>query len=94
MNRLRPGGWRRLLTTLAGLERTTPPAQPIEPITAREEEVLLTIARGRTNAEIAEEVHITVSTVKAHVAALMNKIGARNRVEVAMWAYETKRVNE
>jgi DNA-binding NarL/FixJ family response regulator len=32
--------------------------------------------------------------VKTHVAALMNKLGARNRVEVAMWAYETKRVKE
>ncbi|MCR1785817.1 response regulator transcription factor [Nocardioides carbamazepini] len=83
---------RRLLTTLAGLERATPPAQPIEPLTEREEEVLLTVARGRTNAEIAEELHITLSTVKTHVAALMNKIGARNRVEVAMWAYETRRV--
>ena len=85
---------RRLLTTLAGLERATPPAQPIDPITEREEEVLLTVARGRTNAEIAEELFITVSTVKAHVASLMNKIGARNRVEIAMWAYETKRVRE
>ncbi len=85
---------RRLLTTLAGLERATPPAQPIEPLTEREEEVLLTVARGRTNAEIAEELHITLSTVKTHVAALMNKIGARNRVEVAMWAYETARVRD
>ena len=85
---------RRLLTTLAGLERANPPAQPIEPLTEREEEVLLTVARGRTNAEIAEELHITLSTVKTHVAALMNKIGARNRVEVAMWAYETGRVRD
>lgn len=83
---------RRLLTKLAGLERASPPAQPIEALTEREEEVLLTVARGRTNAEIAEELHITLSTVKTHVAALMNKIGARNRVEVAMWAYETRRV--
>lgn len=83
---------RRLLTTLAGLERATRPAQPIEPLTEREEEVLITVARGRTNAEIADELHITLSTVKTHVGALMNKIGARNRVEVAMWAYETKRV--
>ncbi|MET8518461.1 response regulator transcription factor [Nocardioides sp. NPDC004968] len=89
-----PNITRRLLTTLAGLERATPPAQPIEPLTEREEEVLLTVARGRTNAEIAEELTITLSTVKTHVAALMNKIGARNRVEVAMWAYETKRVKE
>lgn len=83
---------RRLLTTLVGLERSAPPTQPIEPLTEREEEVLLTVARGRTNAEIAVELHITLSTVKTHVAALMNKLGARNRVEVAMWAYETGRV--
>ncbi|NYI76809.1 response regulator [Nocardioides panzhihuensis] len=89
-----PNITRRLLTTLVGLERATPPAQPIEPLTEREEEVLLTVARGRTNAEIAEELNITLSTVKSHVAALMNKLGARNRVEVAMWAYETKRVKE
>ena len=89
-----PNVTRRLLTTLAGLERASPPTQPIEPLTEREEEVLLTVARGRTNAEIAEELHITLSTVKTHVAALMNKLGARNRVEVAMWAYETKRVKE
>ena len=89
-----PNITRRLLTTLAGLERATPPAQPIEPLTEREEEVLLTVARGRTNAEIAKELNITLSTVKSHVAALMNKLGARNRVEVAMWAYETKRVKE
>jgi DNA-binding NarL/FixJ family response regulator len=89
-----PNITRRLLTTLAGLERATPPAQPIEPLTEREEEVLLTVARGRTNAEIADELKITLSTVKTHVAALMNKLGARNRVEVAMWAYETNRVKE
>lgn len=83
---------RRLLTTLAGLPPASAPSQPIEPLTEREEEVLLTVARGRTNAEIAEELHITLSTVKTHVGALMNKLGARNRVEVAMWAYETGRV--
>jgi DNA-binding NarL/FixJ family response regulator len=89
-----PNITRRLLTTLASVERASPPTQPIEPLTEREEEVLLTVARGRTNAEIAEELHITLSTVKTHVAALMNKLGARNRVEVAMWAYETRRVKE
>lgn len=50
------------------------------------------MARGRTNAEIGEELHISLSTVKFHVAGLMTKLGARNRVELAMWAYETKRV--
>ena len=66
--------------------------QPIEPLTAREEEVLLTVAKGLTNAEIADELHISLSTVKTHLASLMGKLGARNRVEIAMWAYETKRI--
>ena len=69
-----------------------PPPQPIEPLTVREEEVLLTVARGRTNAEIAAELHISLSTVKTHLASLMAKLGARNRVEIAMWAYETNRI--
>ena len=55
--------------------------------------MLLTVARGRTNAEIGEELHISASTVKFHVATLMTKLGARNRGELAMWAYETKRVS-
>lgn len=50
------------------------------------------VARGRTNTEISAELHITLSTVKTHVASLMAKLGARNRVEVAMWAYETDRL--
>jgi DNA-binding NarL/FixJ family response regulator len=56
------------------------------------EAVLLTVARGRTNAEIAQELHISMSTVKFHLAGLMTKLGARNRVELAIWAYETGRV--
>lgn len=66
--------------------------QPIEPLTEREEEVLQTVARGRTNGEIAEELYISLSTVKTHLASLMTKLEARNRVELAMWAYETGRV--
>ena len=53
--------------------------------------MLLTVAKGLTNAEIADELHISLSTVKTHLASLMGKLGARNRVEIAMWAYETKR---
>ena len=86
-----PSITRRLLSSFA---RTggAPPTQPIDPLTAREEQVLLTLARGRTNAEIADELHISLSTVKTHVGSLMAKLDARNRVEVAMWAYETGRV--
>ena len=55
--------------------------------------VLLTVAGGKTNAEIAEELHISMSTVKFHLASLMTKLQVRNRVELAMWAYETRRLN-
>jgi DNA-binding NarL/FixJ family response regulator len=80
----------RLLERFARLGAS--PAQPGEPLTEREEEVLLTVARGRTNEEIAAELHISLSTVKTHIASLMSKITVRNRVELAVWAYETGRV--
>jgi DNA-binding NarL/FixJ family response regulator len=82
----------RLLATFAKGRTKAVPAQPIEPLTEREEEVLLTVARGRTNAEIAAELHISLSTAKTHLASLMMKLGARNRVEIAIWAYETERI--
>ncbi|GGM30981.1 response regulator [Dactylosporangium sucinum] len=82
----------RLLRAFADAGPPQAPRQPIEPLTDREEQVVGLLAQGRTNAEIAQELRITLSTVKTHVASLMNKIGARNRVEIAMWAYETDRV--
>ncbi|MGB0099345.1 MAG: response regulator transcription factor, partial [Nocardioides sp.] len=81
----------RLLAAFAD-RPTTPPRQPLEALTAREEQVLLAVARGRTNAEICAELHISLSTAKTHIASLMAKLSARNRVEIAMWAYETGRV--
>jgi DNA-binding NarL/FixJ family response regulator len=84
----------RLLAEFADDTRaSTPPAQPVEPLTEREEEVLTTVAPGRTNAEIADELYISLSTVKTHLASLMTKLGSRNRVEIAMWAYETGRLD-
>jgi len=82
----------RLLENFADAAVSPTPAQPVEPLTEREEEVVLTVARGRTNVEIADELHISLSTVKTHLASLMSKLGVRNRVEIAMWAYETHRV--
>ena len=87
-----PGVTARLLASFSASSRAAVAVQPIEALTEREEGVLLAVARGRTNAEIGEELHISLSTVKFHVAGLMTKLGARNRVELAMWAYETKRV--
>jgi DNA-binding NarL/FixJ family response regulator len=82
----------RLLAAFSDTRLGRPPAQPVEPLTSREEEVLITVARGRTNSEIAAELHISLSTVKTHLASVMTKLGARNRVEIVMWAYETGRV--
>jgi DNA-binding NarL/FixJ family response regulator len=87
-----PGVTGRLLATFSTNAPATAPVQPIEALTEREEEVLRRVARGRTNAEIAKELHISMSTVKFHLGSLMTKLGARNRVELAMWAYETNRM--
>ncbi|MBQ1009649.1 response regulator transcription factor [Micromonospora sp. M51] len=81
----------RLLKAFADADPAAPRQQPIDALTDREEQVLVAVARGRTNQEIAAELHITLSTVKSHVTSLMTKLGVRNRVEVAMWAYETNR---
>jgi DNA-binding NarL/FixJ family response regulator len=82
----------RLLDEFASSGASAPPPQPLVPLTDREEEVLVTVARGRTNSEIADELHISLSTVKTHLTNLTSKLGVRNRVEMAMWAYETGRM--
>jgi DNA-binding NarL/FixJ family response regulator len=82
----------RLLASFARTDPGEPPQPPIEPLTNREEAVLDSVARGRTNSEIADDLHISISTVKTHLASLMRKLDARNRVEIAMWAYETGRI--
>lgn len=82
----------RLLAAFADVPTGRAPAQPIDPLTAREEDVLLAVADGLANTEIADRLHISLSTVKTHLANLMAKLGARNRVEIAMWAYETRRI--
>ncbi|WP_380169612.1 response regulator [Jannaschia sp. R86511] len=82
----------RLLSTFAARSAATP-TEPVVPLSDREEEVLLAVARGRTNAEVAADLYVSLSTVKAHLTSLMTKLGARNRVEVAMWAHETGRVD-
>jgi len=82
----------RLLEAFAGARPAALPAQPLEPLTEREEQVLAAVARGRSNDEIARERYITLSTVKSHVGSLMAKLGVRNRVEIAIWAYETHRL--
>ncbi len=82
----------RLLEAFAETAPASAPPQPVEPLTDREEQVLAKVAGGLSNSEIASELYITLSTVKTHLASLMAKLGARNRVEIAIWAHQTKRV--
>jgi DNA-binding NarL/FixJ family response regulator len=58
-------------------------------LSQRELEVARCVATGRTNAEIAAALFISLSTVKTHLASIQAKLGARNRVEIAAWAWET-----
>jgi DNA-binding NarL/FixJ family response regulator len=70
--------------------RRMPPTRTITPaqvLTDREIDVVRGVARGRTNHEIAGDLFVAVSTVKTHLAAAQAKLGVRNRVEVASWAW-------
>jgi DNA-binding NarL/FixJ family response regulator len=64
------------------------PAPGGSPLSDRETEVVRCVARGLTNAEAVPELHVSLSTVQAHLAAGMAKLEARNRVELVIWAYE------
>jgi DNA-binding NarL/FixJ family response regulator len=59
-----------------------------DPLSPRELDVVRAVARGRTNAEIAAELFVSLSTVKTHLTNIQAKLTARNRVEIAAWAWE------
>lgn len=70
-----------------------PAATPATPPSEREAEVVKAIAKGCTNSEVAGELFISLSTVKTHVASAQTKLGLRNRVEIAAWAWESGLAN-
>ncbi|MGC5015151.1 response regulator [Streptosporangium sp. DT93] len=76
----------RLLRQLSGV-RDTPQAP--SPLTGRELDIVSLVADGRTNPEIGAELYITPGTVKTHLAHIQRKLGVRNRVGIAAWAWET-----
>ncbi|WIX83959.1 response regulator transcription factor [Amycolatopsis carbonis] len=70
---------------LRQLSRPAPP--PDHRLSARELDVVKLAAVGNTNAEIAAALHLSIGTVKTHLANVQGKLGARNRVEIAAWAW-------
>jgi len=77
----------RLLRQLAP-RRTRVSAGPASQLSERELDIARAIAKGRTNSEIAAELFISLSTVKTHITRIQDKLGVRNRVEIAAWSWE------
>ena len=74
---------------LPGKAGENPPrAGDLDALTPREREVLIAVAQGRSNREIAETFFLSESTVKTHVGRLLQKLGARDRVQLVIFAYE------
>ncbi|MBW5483069.1 response regulator [Streptomyces bambusae] len=76
----------RLLSRLTG--RAPKPVPVDHPLTEREVEIVRLVARGLTNAEIGAELFISAGTAKTHIANVQAKLGVRNRVGIAAWAWE------
>jgi DNA-binding NarL/FixJ family response regulator len=79
---------RRLIAEFATKTRSAPSVPGIDELTAREREVLTMIAAGLSNDEIARRIYISHSTVKTHAARAMMKLGARDRAQLVVLAYE------
>jgi DNA-binding NarL/FixJ family response regulator len=88
-----PSTTRRLLASvvhqLPDPGRAAPPADPrLDEVTPREREILIAVARGLSNAEIAEELVLSEATVKTHVGRVLAKLELRDRVQIVVYAYE------
>lgn len=86
---LAPGITRRLIAEFAQRRPPEVPEALLDQLTARESEVLLLIAQGLSNADIAERLTITDHTVKTHINRLFTKLGLRDRAQAVIVAYET-----
>jgi DNA-binding NarL/FixJ family response regulator len=86
---LAPSVTRRLLGTFARLGAPRPGPNRAERLTERESEVLTLVARGCSNAEIAERLVVAEQTVKTHMSRILAKLGLRDRTQAAIFAFET-----
>jgi len=84
-----PSVTRRLIKEFAGRPTATPPRRTeLERITEREREVLTLVGKGLSNAEIADQLSISVATAKTYLTRLLAKLDARDRVQLVILAYE------
>ncbi len=87
---LAPSVTRRIIAEFTRRPATLHPSiPPFGSLTAREEEVMLHVARGLSNSEIAETLHMSLGTAKTHVSRLLAKLGARDRAQLVIIAYES-----
>ncbi|MGN6578234.1 MAG: response regulator transcription factor, partial [Nocardioides sp.] len=87
---LAPAVTRRMIESFLKRPLAVDPARRrrLETLTARENEILLMLARGLTNAEIAAELFVSETTVKTHVGRVLTKLDLRDRVQAVIFAYE------
>ncbi len=87
---LAPTVTRRLIAHFTDQTRVTARTAPgLAELTDREREVLALVARGLSNAELAARLHVTLPTAKTHVSRILTKLGARDRTQLAILAYES-----
>lgn len=86
---LSPGVTRRLIAEFARLASKSEPVPNLETLTEREREVMALVAGGLSNDEIAERLVVSPATAKTHVSRAMVKLGARDRAQLVVFAYES-----
>ncbi len=86
---LAPTVTRRLIEAFASRPEAVVPPAALDELTDRERQVLVLMARGRSNAEIAHELFVAETTVKTHVGRVLHKLGLRDRAQAVVLAYES-----
>ncbi|KIH99721.1 LuxR family transcriptional regulator [Streptomonospora alba] len=86
---LAPSVTRRLIGEFAGRIKDPPPAPRLNSLTEREREVMAAVAAGLSNEELARRLTLSPATAKTHVSRVLTKLGARDRAQLVVIAYET-----